>query len=41
LISIPEKNAGTLLRDLHQEGINQARIIGEVIASRPKIEVLV
>jgi len=41
LISIPEKNAGSLLEDLHKRGISQARIIGEVIASRPKIEVLV
>ncbi len=39
LISIPEKNAEALLRDLHQEGISQARIIGEAIASPPKIEV--
>ncbi len=39
LISVPEKNAQALLEDLHQEGISQARIIGEILASEPKIGV--
>ncbi|OGC86284.1 MAG: hypothetical protein A2142_06455 [candidate division Zixibacteria bacterium RBG_16_48_11] len=40
LISIPENNAEALIIGLHKNGISQARIIGEVTASPPKIEVL-
>lgn len=39
LISVPEKNAEALLKDLHQAGRSQARIVGEIIASEPKIRV--
>jgi selenide,water dikinase len=39
LISIPSGGADALLADLHQSGVNQAKIIGEVFQSAPGLEI--
>ncbi len=40
LISVPEQKAPLLLKKMHQEGIKEAAIIGEVVA-RPKSKIIV
>jgi selenide,water dikinase len=40
LISVPEPKAPALLEQMHQEGISEAAIIGEVVAE-PKGKIIV
>jgi selenide,water dikinase len=40
LISLPETEAGTLLKRLHQQGVEEAAIIGEVVA-QPKGKIII